>query len=194
MFLRCVVDFAHCSYKHVFKHVFAHNHPTTLRSLAQARGISIGTAVNIQALRSDTQYSETLSREFNLVTPENAMKFASIHPSPNVYSFQDADTLVAFAKAHAMQVHGHNLVWSKYLPTWITQGNFSRDALTAILREHITTVVAHYRGQVNIWDVVNEAVNDGGALTDSVWLQGLGPDYIDLAFRSSQTSLFCAFG
>jgi endo-1,4-beta-xylanase len=157
--------------------------PLSLRSLAQARGISIGTAVNIQALRSDPQYRETLSHEFNMVTPENSLKFASIHPSPNVYSFQDADTIVAFAKAHAMQVHGHNLVWSKYLPTWITQGNFSRAALTSILREHIMTVVSHYRGQVNIWDVVNEPVNDNGTLQDSVWLRDIGPDYIDLAFQ-----------
>src|SRR5712691_10928123 len=80
--------------------------PLSLRSLAQARGISIGTAVNIQTLRSDAQYRDTLSREFNMVTPENSMKFAFIHPSPEVYSFQDADTIVAFAKAHAMQVRG----------------------------------------------------------------------------------------
>jgi len=32
-------------------------------------------------------------------------------------------------------------------------------------------------------DVVNEAVNDDGSLRNSIWLRGIGPDYLDLAFR-----------
>jgi len=31
--------------------------------------------------------------------------------------------------------------------------------------------------------VVNEALDDGGGLRDSVWLHGIGPEYIDLAFQ-----------
>src|SRR5205085_2625309 len=42
---------------------------------------------------------------------------------------------------------------------------------------------SHYRGRVNIWDVVNEALNDDGTLRNSLWLQVIGPDYIDWAFR-----------
>ena len=38
-------------------------------------------------------------------------------------------------------------------------------------------------GQVNIWDVVNEAINNDGSLRDSIWSRGIGPDYLDLAFR-----------
>ena len=160
--------------------------PTTtvsLRTLAQARGISIGTAVDVQALASEAQYRSILSREFTMVTPENAMKFAAIRPAPNVYSFQDADSIVAFAKAHAMQVRGHTLVWYRVIPSWLTNGNFSRAELMGILRDHIMTVVSHYRSQVNIWDVVNEAIAGDGSLRNSFWLQHIGPDYLDWAFR-----------
>ncbi len=152
-----------------------------LRSLA--RGISIGTAVRADPLQTDLQYRNTLAREFNMLTPENAMKFAAIHPGRNTYTFADADTIVAFAQAHNMQVRGHNLVWYKTIPSWVTKGNFSRTDLVTILREHIMAVVSHYRNSVNIWDVVNEAIDDNGALRDSIWLHVIGPNYIDLAFR-----------
>src|SRR6266571_2001847 len=72
----------------------------SLRALAQTRGTSIGAAVNLQALQSDPQYRETLAREFNMLTPEVSMKFAATEPNRNLYSFKDADTIVAFAKAH----------------------------------------------------------------------------------------------
>ncbi len=155
----------------------------SLRSLANAHGIAIGTAVNIQALQSGPEYQDTLSREFNIVTPENAMKFANIHPNPGVYDFHDADTIVAFAHAHGMQVRGHTLVWYRVVPAWVENGHYTRNELKAILKDHIMTVVSHYRGQVNIWDVVNEAIASDGTLRNTLWLRGIGPDYIDLAFR-----------
>jgi endo-1,4-beta-xylanase len=111
------------------------------------------------------------------------MKFAAVQPGRHVYTFQDADTIVAFARAHGMQVRGHNLVWYKVLPSWLTDGNFSRQEAMTILHDHISTVVSHYRGQVSDWDVVNEGLNYDGTLLNSFWLQTIGPNYIDLAFR-----------
>lgn len=157
--------------------------PLTLRSLAQARGISIGTTVNNDVLRGEVLYRDVLASEFNMVTPEVAMKFDATEPKRNLYTFEGGDTLVAFAKMHNIQVRGHTLVWYRALPSWLTTGHFSRAELMNILRDHIMAEVSHYRGQVNIWDVVNEAVNDDGTLEGSIWLRGIGPDYIDLAFR-----------
>lgn len=155
----------------------------TLRSLAQARHFFLGTAVSMNALGHDKQYASVLGREFNMVTPENVMKFDATNPQPGVFTFAQADALVAFARAHGMQVRGHNLIWHRALPHWVTQGTFSRTQLLAIMKEHITTVVAHYRGQVNIWDVVNEAIDENGALRSTLWKNVIGPEYIDLAFR-----------
>jgi endo-1,4-beta-xylanase len=157
--------------------------PLSLRSLAQAHGIYIGTTVNVDALQEEEQYRAILAREFNMVTPEVSMKFDATEPERNLYTFDGGDTLATFAKMHNMQVRGHNLVWYRALPSWLTTGHFSRDELMKILREHILTEVSHYRGQVSIWDVVNEAINNDGTLRDSIWLRGIGPDYLDLAFR-----------
>jgi endo-1,4-beta-xylanase len=74
-------------------------------------------------------------------------------------------------------------VWFLALPSWLTTGHFTRDELISILHAHIFAEVSHYRGQVNIWDVVNEAINDDGSLRDTIWSRGIGPDYLDLAFR-----------
>ncbi len=158
--------------------------PTTLREAAQRRGILIGSAVGVSQLRSDPMYGTTLAQEFDEVTPENAMKFDALEPNPGEYTFADGDAIVAFARAHGMVVRGHNLVWYRSLPPWLANGSFSRTQLMAILKDHIMTVVSHYRGKLIAWDVVNEAIADGtDTLRNSIWMQDIGPDYIDWAFR-----------
>lgn len=156
---------------------------TPLRELAENRGIFIGAAVNVQALRNDAVYAETLRREFNMLTPEMVMKMDALRPAPDVFAFDDADYLVQFAEANGMAVRGHTLVWHRQLPGWVSAGGYTRDELLAVLRDHITTVVSRYRGRVVAWDVVNEAVEEDGSLRNNIWLQIIGPEYIDYAFR-----------
>lgn len=154
-----------------------------LRFYATVRDIEIGAAVDGGALLWDDLYGRTLAREFSMVTPENVMKFGLIHPARDRYDFSGADAIVDFAQAHDMRVRGHTLVWHSQLPTWLTEGSWTRDELIDILREHITTVVGHYRGRVVAWDVVNEAIDANGSLRDTIWLRGIGPEYIDMAFE-----------
>jgi len=135
--------------------------------------------------RNESIYTETLRREFNMLVAENAFKWDAMRPSRTGFNFTDTDALVAFAEANNMQVRGHTLVWHSQLPGWLTGGNFTRDEVIAILREHISMVVGRYRGRILAWDVVNEAIDDGnGQLrTSSFWYQRIGPDYIGMAFQ-----------
>ncbi len=155
----------------------------SLRSLAQQRGIGIGTAVDTAPFKNDPNYRAVLAREFSVLIPENAWKFEVVHPTPGEYDFTQIDALVEFAKEHKMQVRGHPLVWHYSIPKWIDKGNFNRDQMIAILREHIYTVMGRYRGQIPVWDVVNEAINRDGSLRDTIWLRSIGPEYVDMAFR-----------
>jgi len=61
----------------------------------------------------------------------------------------------------------------------------SREELLERMRDHIHTVVGRYKGKIKVWDVVNEALADGGTnlLRNSPWLQIIGPDYIAKAFE-----------
>jgi endo-1,4-beta-xylanase len=154
-----------------------------LRDLADARGIWIAPSVVHDPLVNEPIYAETLAREFNMLTPENAMKWAATHPQQFQYTFSQADTIFNFALANGMGIHGHNLCWQSYNPSWLTSGHFSRNQLIKILGDHIHTVAGRYSGSIVAWDVVNEAVNAGGNLAPGIWRDGLGPDYLDWAFQ-----------
>ncbi|NMB20465.1 MAG: extracellular solute-binding protein [Firmicutes bacterium] len=131
-------------------------------------------------------------RHFNAVTAENAMKWESLQPSPGQFNFSAADALVRYAEENDMAVIGHTLVWHSQTPDWVfydaENNELSREALIERMREHIHTVVGRYKGRIHSWDVVNEAVEFDArtqtwGLRDSKWLQIIGDDFIELAFR-----------
>ena len=155
----------------------------TLRSSADQRGFLIGAAVNMTPFRNEPIYQDTLRREFNTIVAENAFKFDATQPARTTFNFTDTDALVNFATANNMEIRGHTLVWHSQLPSWLVNGNFTRDQVIAIMREHILTLVGRYRGTVMAWDVVNEAFEESGALRNSFWFQKIGADYIRMAFQ-----------
>jgi endo-1,4-beta-xylanase len=155
-----------------------------LRSLAAATNRSIGAAVQYVPLRDEQQYSQVLASEFSMLSPENALKMRNLRPAQDRFDFSQGDFIVNFAQANGMKVRANTLIWYKALPTWMENRTFTRDELMAIMREHITTVVSRYRGKVQSWDVVNEAVNSQGTgFRSSVYYNVLGPEYIEMAFR-----------
>jgi endo-1,4-beta-xylanase len=155
----------------------------SLRKVADWRGRLIGPAVAYTPLVDQPIYADTLHREFNFLTPENAMKWAATHPQQGQYDFSQADAIVNDGIANGLAIHGHNLCWQSYNPSWLTNGNFSRDQLIAILQDHIHTVVGRYSGLITAWDVVNEALDGNGRLASGIWRDGLGKDYVARAFE-----------
>ena len=155
----------------------------TLRELANKRKIYIGAAVNPKLLETDRQYSGLLEKEFNMITPENAMKFWAVHPSEKKYTFKNADVLVRFTQKNQMQIRGHTLVWHKSIPDWVKTIHDEKK-IKNIFEEHIREVAGHFKEKLYCWDVVNEAFADNGKLDkNSFWLNKLGPKHIELAFR-----------
>ena len=142
----------------------------SLREAAQASGLLIGTAVRPPAL-SEPAYASTLAREFNMVEPEDALKWEVVHPERESYDFSQADQIVDFAARHGMKVRGHTLVWHRQNPKWLTEGKYTSGELAEILEKHIKTVVGHYRGKIFAWDVVNEAFDElhPGELRSTIW-------------------------
>ena len=130
----------------------------------------MGTAVRPAQL-SEAAYASTLAREFNMVEPEDALKWETVHPEREFFDFSQGDQIVDFAIRHDMKVRGHTLVWHRQNPKWLTDGKYSSEELAEILEEHIKTVVAHYRGKIFAWDVVNEAFDEvhPGALRSAIW-------------------------
>ncbi|MFD3664030.1 endo-1,4-beta-xylanase [Streptomyces sp. NPDC058659] len=156
--------------------------PRTLGELAKKHHKYFGSATDNPEF-TDAAYLKLLGSEFGQTTPGNAMKWYATEPERGVFDFTAADEVVAFAKAHHQKVRGHTLVWHNQLPAWLTEGTWTADELRAILKNHIQTVVRHFKGQVIHWDVVNEAFNEDGTYRESLFYKTLGPGYIADALR-----------
>ncbi len=148
----------------------------------------IGTALNYNQINQpNPTESDLIKSQFNAITAENAMKWGSIHPQPNKYNFTTADNFVKFGRDNNMFILGHNLIWHSQTPDWVFKddnGNpLDRNTLLARMKDHIFTVAGRYKGRVDAWDVVNEAIEPDGTLRKSHWLNIIGDDYIAKAFQ-----------
>ncbi len=164
---------------------------TTLKGLATARGLWIGAALDANfTVTNSARYDSLVAAEFNEVTPGNFMKWEPLNRNDRyTYRWAWPDSLVSFAASHGMRVRGHTLVWHNQLPTWLTNPGTPWTAATLwpVLKEHIDSVVGHYKGKLYAWDVVNEALSDGtGAMRSAIWLNTLGPTYVDTAFAEAR--------
>lgn len=165
-------------------------HPPRLRDAAEHAGVLVGAAVRPQRF-VEAAYVTTLAHEFNMVEPEDVMKWEVVHPARDTFDYSQADRVVAFASEHRMKVRGHTLVWHQRLPPWVTEGKYAPAEFSRILEHHIKTVAGYYRGKVFAWDVVNEAFEEDGTgnLRSTIWSDrpgiGLprGTAYIEQCFR-----------
>ncbi len=180
------------------------------RAIATGQAVE---ANNVNRTQEQVDADVALVKEqFDQTSPENDLKWALIQPQPGAdgYDFSGADAYVNFGLSNQMFIVGHTLVWHNQTPEWVFAGTnpppsndntptsgpgymgrsykgprASRDELLQRMHDHIATVVGRYKGKVKVWDVVNEAVADGGTniLRNSLWEQIIGPDFIAKAFE-----------
>jgi endo-1,4-beta-xylanase len=141
-----------------------------------------GSAVLWHALSSDTAYNR-IARSFAVATPETEMKFSRLQKTRGQFNYGDADSIVAFCHKYQILIRGHTLVWADQgLPDWMLASDFPRDTLSVILKEHVLTVVRHFKGKLYCWDVVNEAIDNNGKMVPNIYYKKIGESYIDSAF------------
>ncbi len=142
----------------------------------------IGVAIEPLELNSNPNYSLIAKEQYNSITPENIFKSSYLHPDKNIFYWGEADSLVSFCINKNKRLHGHTLIWHEQLPDWITSFNGNEQEWNELFKEHIQTIVTHFKDKVVAWDVVNEAFNEDGTLRNTIWLQKIGPTYIEKAF------------
>jgi len=157
---------------------------STLGAAAAQSGRYFGTAIAAGKL-GDSTYTTLAAREFNMVTPENEMKPDATEPNQGQFNFTTGDQVYNWAVSHGMKVRGHTLAWHSQQPTWMQ--NLSGTALRNAMINHINGVMAHYKGKLYAWDVVNEAFNEDGSRRQSN-LQGTGNDWIEVAFKTARAA------
>jgi len=143
----------------------------------------IGTALNANQIEEKNKKEDSLiKKEFNAITAENIMKSMFVHPAKDKYDFALSDKFVAYGEKNKMFVHGHTLIWHSQLAPWMSEIKDGTE-MKAFMKDHITTIVSKYKGRIDSWDVVNEALNEDGTLRKSVFLNTLGEQYLVDAFK-----------
>jgi endo-1,4-beta-xylanase len=147
----------------------------SLRAHARRHGLVFGSAVIIHNVQNDPDFAELISEQCGIVVPTGELKWIALRPAADRYDFSRPDFLLQFAQRKAMLMRGHTLCWHESVPAWIQ-----------------TPENRPNTGQLQSWDVVNEAIlpKDGepGGLRKSFWYEQIGPDYIDLAFRTARAA------
>jgi len=153
-----------------------------------ADSFRIGVALNANEIRgTNPQASRLIGAHFNALTAENDMKWERIQPEEGEFDFAISDALVERAQSQGAFIVGHTLLWHSQTPDWVFQDSAGQPASRALLlnrlQHHIETIVGRYKGRIQGWDVVNEALNEDGTWRDSPWYQIIGDDYIAKAFE-----------
>ncbi len=150
---------------------------------------SVGVAVNMRNLSND-KHVEIIKTNYNSITAENDFKPQSVQPQEGQWNFRNADAIADFCRQNGIKLRGHCLAWHSQVGRWMFEGanggQATKEELYARMKTHITTVMQRYGDIIYCWDVVNEAVSDGGAdpLRNSQWKQIAGGDeFIRKAFE-----------
>ncbi|BCJ46256.1 beta-xylanase [Actinoplanes ianthinogenes] len=157
---------------------------STLGAAAAQSGRYFGTAIAAGRL-GDSTYTTIAGREFTMVTAENEMKPDATEPQRGQFTFTAGDRIYDWATQRGMKVRGHTLAWHGQQPGWMQ--SLSGSSLRQAMIDHINGVMAHYKGKLAAWDVVNEAFNEDGSRRNSN-LQATGNDWIEVAFRTARAA------
>jgi endo-1,4-beta-xylanase len=158
----------------------------SLKQRAKNKGVLYGAypGANGRQFSQDRQLQSNFVRECALMTI--GYYWIGTRPSVDTFNFTGVDYFVKFAATHKLLLHGHPLVWHKSLPDWLP-ATLNRQNARQIVTNHIQTIVRRYAGKIGSWDVVNEAILPSDQRADGLrkthWLQFLGEDYVDFAFR-----------
>lgn len=156
-----------------------------LKERAACKGLIYGADCGTLNLQSDLTLQTAVIQECAMLVP-GFLKWDILRPTADSFDFTSSDWYVKFAKNNQMLLRGHTLVWHNALPRWFKE-TVNKQNAQQFLEQHIQKVAGRYAGKMHSWDVVNEAINieDGlpNGLRKSPWLDLIGLDYIDRAFR-----------
>ena len=129
--------------------------------LAQTRQLfRFGSAVVANRLL-DTQnpdnlrYQSEVKRLFNTVVFENDLKWEKGTPKVTEQALEAAKWL----RANGKEMRGHTLVWGarRWLPTIVAENWEDTEKVRQLVRARVRETAQLWKGQLYVWDVVNEA-------------------------------------
>jgi endo-1,4-beta-xylanase len=161
-----------------------------LRDIAAERGLLYGSYLDYWDFQPHPDYEALAARECGVMVSAR-MDWDHLAPTPTKSEFAEVDTDYDWARAHGMKFRGHALVWGERAPKWFAELP-SRTAAVEALEIHVAAACKHFAGRMQSWDVVNEAILVGSGRADKLrpqaFLDKIGPDYLDIAFRAARVN------
>lgn len=117
-------------------------------------------------------HGQLAALHYNSVTPGNDLKWDTTEKTEGNFNFGPGDNILAFAQAHNIKMRGHTFVWHQQVPNWVFQdatgvdmstepySDANKALLLSRLKNHITALINHYKDNIYVWDVVNEAIDE----------------------------------
>jgi len=174
----------------VCRPAFALDETQGLRDIAAIRGLLYGSYLDLGDFAAQPDYAALAARECGLMVSAR-MDWDSLAPDAAGENFANVDADDDWARAHEMKFRGHALVWGERAPKWFA-GLPSRAAAVTALENHVAATCRHFAGRMQSWDVVNEAILIAAGRPDKlrpqVFLDKIGPDYLDIAFHTARAS------
>lgn len=156
------------------------------RAAADRNGVTFGLAVKAGDVLTPSTV-KIIKRNFNLIVPEDSMKWVNIRPKKDFWNWSDMDNMVAFAEKNGLKIKGHTFLWHDQNAPYVHSLKTREEAI-ALLTEHITTIMTRYKGRVVEYDVANEVFTEDGRLRDTIWHRLIGDDFLDVAFKAARAA------
>ena len=169
--------------------------------------------VGFAALQQDLAgpHGQLAALHYTSVTPGNDLKWDTTERTEGNFNFVPGDNILAFAQVHNIKMRGHTFVWHNQVPNWVFQdangvdmstepfSQANKQLLLSRLQNHINALINHYQGNLYVWDVVNEAIDESQSdgFRRSKWytitvdpsLPPGPPEYMDDAFLYARQAL-----
>ncbi|QXP61127.1 endo-1,4-beta-xylanase [Olleya sp. HaHaR_3_96] len=150
----------------------------TLKSVANAKGVYVGNIMGNGFIANNSTQNGNLnsiaSAEYNIFVAENAMKMDAVlsNRPANPFNVQisdlnksNIDKFVNYANSKGMKKRGHALIWYSQAPQWLLNESpsWSAQQIYDFSRTYITALASYTKDSIDEWDVLNEAIDDGGS-------------------------------
>ncbi len=123
---------------------------------------AFGSALNSYPLIAEPRYAEFFARNFEWAVFENETKWPENEPTQGQLTYTRADIMAAFCRKHGITMRGHTIFWEATnggyeQPAWLD--SLDTNQLRAAVTARLNSVVPHFRGEFQHWDINNEMLH-----------------------------------